>query len=246
MKGHEAVVLFIGLCCVALPTLAAIRIHPITIPAMEIVVLDKETKKPAPNIILYYNIDSVYYKSFLFIPNIFRIDHRELLLERYVTDADGKVFIPSKRVWIKLFHEDVASATFFVNFDVKLDGSKKKRMETFMEHMYAFREDQNEEGVSLNKKYKMVKLSTQFCNPPENKEYWPSLAKEPFEELWYFSSGSFNRPLSDKTTRHIVIELPRWGMIEYAKKEDISEETRAMLKYITAPQKGGEEGDPIN
>lgn len=119
MKSNGKRVVFLSVLSVACTSCVSIRPRPATLPAVKIVVVDAETRKPVPNISVYYHVTSSYWDSFFGIPQFIEPCRRHLLLEKYVTNARGEVCIPAQRVWIKLLYEDIYTVEFYVNFDME-------------------------------------------------------------------------------------------------------------------------------
>lgn len=87
-----------------------------TIRPLEIQVVDATTKQPLPNMVVYYALKSEGQRFFGILND--PINFRAVQMERFVTDENGKVYIPKYRMWLGL-NEKAFSEEFTVNLDIE-------------------------------------------------------------------------------------------------------------------------------
>ena len=213
MKSRfRVVILRIMLCLGAMSVGGCVRIRPVTIPEVEVVVLDKETRTPIPNMVVYYCIRSTYLRSFLFIPDVFSGAPTEVLFfERHETDMEGKISIPKKRVWMKALYDDV-DIYFDVNFDVKyhLPDNYEEMWKMYLEYYFNYRDSGEAEGVVMDERYKFMRYFGFFFDKQRVEEIGlMNPSKEPFENPRYYAEYVCFGTTGDKKKRHVVIKLPR-------------------------------------
>jgi hypothetical protein len=92
-----------------------------TIRPLELQVVDAATKQPLPNMVVYYKLEAVGMPHVLGIPLIDPVRFRDVRMERFVTDENGKVYIPEYRMWLRLY-ESPSTEIFTVNLDTEQEG----------------------------------------------------------------------------------------------------------------------------
>ncbi len=188
------------------------HIKPVDIRPIEVTVVDEVTKEPLPDIMIYYYVGSVYRKSFLGIPQPIEVYYRGLAAARYKTDSQGCVYIPSQRVWTKLFHERVSSVSLSVNFDFE-EQSEKIDPDRLHGVMADFLCNDRWGGLLFNNKYKTFFYVGYFAEDDEYKEGDPregEIVYPPFENAMCRQRQiNFGSKLGD--VKRITIELPRKG-----------------------------------
>lgn len=188
------------------------RIKPIDIRPIEVTVVDEVTKEPVPDIVLYCYVESVYRKSFLGIPQPIEVYYRGLAAGRYKTDLQGRVYIPSQRVWTKLFHERVNSIFLSVNFDIEeppetIDPDRLNKLTR------DFICNDRWGGLRFNSKYKTVFYGGYFAEEDEYEEGDPKEGEliYPLTEKPILLKRLVNIGSKFGDVKRITIELPRKG-----------------------------------
>ena len=95
----------------------AIKVKFQTIRPLEIQVLDASTKKPIPDIVVYYELVGYRPKNFLGIPLIDPIYSRSVRNEKLKTNKEGRVLIAGHTVWLNLY-EGAENECIAINLDV--------------------------------------------------------------------------------------------------------------------------------
>jgi len=211
MKVYNRIAIFAGLFVTTGQAMDDFRIKPIDIRPVEITVVDAETKKPVPEVNLYYNVVSGYWGSLLGVPNPWSGGRRDLLLEKYKTDSAGRVSIPTRRVWIKPFYEVVDHVDFYIDFDIKEERSKKRTEEKFRKAVSALIFDEDDANILSSDRYKTFVLYGFFFEDNEVVTDSPikeNLINNPDETLVYRRESINYGSRHEMNKKIIVIELP--------------------------------------
>ena len=211
MKSNKkSIVLFCLLAVSGQAMCGSLRIKPVDIRPIEVTVVDEVTKEPLPDIVLYYCVESVYRKSFLGIPELVEIHSRYLAIERYKTDAKGRVCIPNQRVWIKLFHERVHNIALCVNYDFE-DQTEAIDPDRFKKFIGDFICNDRWGGLLFNNKHKTFHYVGYFSEEDEYEQgdqKEGELTYQPIDEPMYRQRQIvFGSKFGD--VKRITIELPR-------------------------------------